>query len=118
MSNAKLTNSSSKKSQQQCLRRITVGALPLMHHVVERMQLPQILSKYISKHGNDRIDPVDSLLLIIYNLSLGKIPLYELDQWCNAIDLTRIGVTIPLSKTKHLNDDRFGVTVHGPFVNT
>lgn len=108
MSNAKLTNSSSKKSQQQCLRRITVGALPLMHHVVERMQLPQILSKYISKHGNDRIDPVDSLLLIIYNLSLGKIPLYELDQWCNAIDLTRIGVTIPLSKAKHLNDDRFG----------
>ena len=108
MSNAKPINASSKKSQQQCLRRITVGALPLIHHIAERIQLRQILSKYISKHGNDRIDPVDSLLLIIYNLSLGKIPLYELDQWCNAIDLTRIGVPIPLSKTKHLNDDRFG----------
>lgn len=103
------TGKASRKKQQarRALHRITVGALPLIHSIAERMQVRQILSRYIRKHGNDLIDPVDTLLVIIYNLTLGKIPLYELDQWCGTIDLRRIGIH-PSLKRALFNDDRFG----------
>lgn len=104
MSNAKISQTNQPKREHH---RITVGALPLIHSIVERMRLRWILSNYIRKHGNDRIDPVDTLLVIIYNLTLGKRPLYELEQWCDAIDLHRIGIN-PSSSRKRFNDDRFG----------
>ena len=74
------------------------------------MRLPQILSRYIKQHGNESIDPVHTLLLLIYNLAIGKAPLYELQSWSDTLDLQRIG--IPLLGNLW-TDDRFGRVLDG-----
>jgi len=103
-------NISNKKqpSTFTSLRRFTVGALPLIDRIARRMKLREILAAYIPGHGNDLISPVDTLLLLIYNLAIGKSPLYELDQWCASMDLQRIGIAPQRRKSGIFNDDRFG----------
>jgi transposase len=90
------------------LRRFTVGALPLIDRIAKRMKLREILAAFIPGHGNDLVSPSDTLLLLIYNLAIGKSPLYELDQWCAGMDLQRIGIALQKSKPGIFNDDRFG----------
>jgi transposase len=60
---------------------------------------------HIHKHGNDMIDPVQTLLLLIYNLVISKSPLYELEEWCSRFDLKRIGFA---GQNGVFSDDRFG----------
>jgi len=90
------------------LRRFTLGPLPLIHMIAQRMHLQEILSRYIEPHGNDAIHPVQTLTLLIYNLAIGKSPLYELEHWCESMDLERVGIARHSTKPRHFNDDRFG----------
>jgi transposase len=70
------------------------------------MQLREVLTRHLSCHGNESIHPADTLLLLIYNLAIGKSPLYELEHWCASIDLRRIGMNT--CAPERFNDDRFG----------
>lgn len=88
------------------MRRLQVGGLPLIYKIAEKIELRQILHKYIPCHGNEDIPTVETLMLLIFNLTLGKAPLYELDQWVQSIDFRCIG--IQKYKTVNFNDDRFG----------
>ena len=49
-----------------------VGGLPLIHAIAERMRLKEILYKYIPAHGNEDIPAVETLMLLVYNLIVGK----------------------------------------------
>jgi hypothetical protein len=44
--------------------------------------LREVIEHYLPTHGNDQIPVVDALLLLGFNLSIGKQPLYELPAWC------------------------------------
>jgi hypothetical protein len=88
------------------LKRLQVGGLPLIHAIAERMNLKAILSDYITPHGNELIPAVDTLILLIYNLTLGKHPLYELEQWVASHDWRCLGYE--QFEPGHFNDDRFG----------
>lgn len=92
-------------SQGQSLKRYTLGALPLLDSIAQKLGLRDILCHYIRQHGNETIHPVDALLIIIYNIAIAKDPLYELHEWCNSFDLTRIG--LPGAGVTY-SDDRFG----------
>lgn len=83
-----------------------VGELPLMKAIVERLKLHEILNDFIPKKSNEEVSPADALLLIIYNLAVEKMPLYELPQWVNSLDLRCINY----EKYRDVNftDDRFG----------
>jgi transposase len=65
------------------------------------------LSGYVRTHGNDHIAVADTLVMLIYNLAIGKDPLYQLEEWCNSLDLSR------LQQTGHgrFSDDRFGIAL-------
>ncbi len=88
------------------LKRLQVGGLPLIHAIAERMNLKAILSDYIAPHGNELIPAVDTLILLIYNLTLGKYPLYELKKWVASHDWRCLGYE-PV-EFGYFNDDRFG----------
>jgi transposase len=95
---------SSRKSKK--LKRLRVGGLPLIHAIMERMRLREILYAYIPRHGNEAIPAVESLILLIANLTLGKAPLYELEEWVGSLDGRCLGdETLPRGG---FNDDRFG----------
>ncbi len=88
------------------LKRHQVGALPLLHAIAQRSGLREVIERYVPTHGNDQIPVVDTLLLLGFNLSIGKQPLYELPAWVDAIDLGAIGYA---DYDPHkFNDDRFG----------
>ena len=75
-----------QSAKSRTLKRLQVGGLPLIHAIAKRMRLKEILYKYIPAHGNEDIPAVETLMLLVYNLILGKDPLYELQEWVESID--------------------------------
>jgi len=88
------------------IKRLQVGGLPLINHIAERMGLRDILYQYIPSHGNEDAPAVESLMLLIFNLTLGKAPLYQLEQWVQSIDLRCLGME--QYRGVKFTDDRFG----------
>jgi transposase len=91
---------------RKTLRRLSVGGLPLIHTIARRLQLRELLGEAIDSHGNESIAAADTLVLLIYNLTLGKQPLYELSSWVDQLDGRCIGYT-DLEQVR-FTDDRFG----------
>ena len=96
----------SQSAKSRTLKRLQVGGLPLIHAIAERMRLKDILYKYIPAHGNEEIPAVETLMLLVYNLILGKDPLYELQEWAESLDFRCIN-NEDYENVK-FNDDRFG----------
>ena len=88
------------------LKRHHVGALPLLHAIAKRLGLKDVLERYVANHGNNRIPVVDTLVLLSYNLTIGKEPLYELAGWVDSLDRRPIGYGE--LEAEKFNDDRFG----------
>jgi len=93
------------EATQRSLKRHLVGALPLIHRMATRIWLKELLNRHVRAHGNDQIPVVDTLMLLLYNLTLGKDPLYELQHWVAGIDPRAIGY--PSLESEKFNDDRF-----------
>lgn len=95
---------SSENERKLC--RMHVGGLPLIRTIMERMNLRAILREFISPHGNENIPSVETLILLICNLTIGKDPLYMLEEWVASLDGRCLGYErLPRGK---FNDDRFG----------
>ena len=99
-------DTSNQSEEDRTLKRLQVGGLPLIHAICERMRLKDILYKYMPAHGNESIPAVETLMLLVYNLIIGKYPLYELPEWIGSIDLRCTNA----NSYEHIsfNDDRFG----------
>ena len=70
------------------------------------MRLSEVLAQHVPSHGNDKVNIIDTLILLIYNLTLGKNPLYELFEWVEGLDMRAIGYSLDMSTL--FSDDRFG----------
>jgi hypothetical protein len=93
-------------AHSRSLKRHFVGGLPLLHRLAERIGLRSLLERYVPTHGNDQFPVVDTLMLLVYNLTLGKDPLYELQAWVSAIEPRAIGYRA--LEVEKFGDDRFG----------
>ncbi len=88
------------------IRRLRVGAFPLMSAIIDKLDLKTILSKHLRHHGNEKITTIDSLIMILFNIVTGRRPMYELSEWVSKIHPQCFGFEeFDLSM---LNDDRFG----------
>ena len=90
---------------KRTLNRLSVGGLPLIHAIAQRLQLRELLSEAIPAHGNETMAAADTLVLLIYNLTAGKYPLYELAPWVDQLDLRCIGYSA--FESVRFTDDRF-----------
>ncbi len=91
---------------KKSLKRFTVSELPLIYSTAKRLKIPDTLNTYISRYGNEKINWVETLLLLIGNITSGRKPLYKLSQWVETIHPNILG-TKPLDPVI-FNDDRFG----------
>ncbi len=89
------------------LRRKRVGEIPLLQRVAQRLGFDDILRAYLPPHGNEKVAAAESLLLLVYNLTSGRHPLYELAQWTTQFDGRLFGRDSELSEAL-FNDDRYG----------
>ena len=89
----------------ESLTRFAVSGIPLITSVSQRLSLKAILSAHLPTSGNKTIPVVDTLMLLLCNITLGRQPLYELGQWVGSIDPNCFG--LPAGNLGALNDDRF-----------
>lgn len=87
------------------LKKFKVGGMPIVNEFIERMKLKEILSGYLTSNANEKHSAVESLILLIHNLILGKSPVYELEEWIATLDPRCIGYD---KSPTCFNDDRFG----------
>lgn len=90
--------------------RFYVGEIPLIRKVIEQLNIRDILLKYIKPHKNERIPAVDSLLILLVNITCGRQPLYEIEQWANQI--YPVLFRYKSFEKGVINDDRFGRSLH------
>jgi transposase len=91
---------------KKTMRRLNVGAFPLMSAIIDKLDLKTILSKHLRHHGNEKISTVDSLIMILFNIITGRRPMYDLSDWVRNIHPQCFGLD-EFDGTV-FNDDRFG----------
>jgi transposase len=90
----------------ESLTRFTVAGIPLITSVSRRLRLKAILSAHLPPtYGNETIPIVDTLMLLLCNITLGRQPLYELGQWAGSINPSCFELQV--EDLKAFNDDRF-----------
>ncbi len=94
-------------STEHTLQRYRVAEIPLLQWVVRRLGIEPILRHYLPAHGNEKVAAVETLLLLIYNITCGRQPLYELPLWTTQLDGRLFARQSQLCESL-FNDDRFG----------
>jgi transposase len=96
-----MSSANSKKIVRQY-----VGEIPILQHIAQRLGIKEILAHHIPTRGNEKVDAVDSLLLLMYNIACGRTPLYELEAWTTRMNPRMFGHRA--FEKGLFSDDRFG----------
>lgn len=95
------------RSGQGTLRSYTVGALPILNRLLDRMKLEKILQAYLP--GEDRRTKVPTargLVLLVKNILLSREPMYGLGEWAARYAPDLLG--LEPEQVLAINDDRAG----------
>ena len=76
----------SDKRNAQSLKRYRIGEIPLLQAVSQQLGLKALFHQYLPAHGNEKVPAAESLMLLIYNITSGRQPLYELPAWTTLYD--------------------------------
>ncbi len=98
--------SSKMKKNDEKLKRLAVEGIPLITSVAQSIGFRTIISKYIPSYGNEKIAVVDALMILLCNITIGRQPLYELEQWLQKFDPQCF--RLKQEQLHYFNDDRFG----------
>ena len=83
----------------------TVGGVPIVNHMLDRLGLPALLSAALGE-GRTKLAPAAVIRLVITNLLLGREPLYALGEWAAHHDPELLGLSA--AELAAVNDDRVG----------
>ena len=97
------------RDNNEKLKRFNISGIPLIKSVSKIIDLKSIFKKYISSYGNESVEVTDTLMFLIWNITLGRQPLYELYEWIRGIDPKCHG--LDKQQLSSFNDDRFGRTL-------
>lgn len=101
-------------AHQYSLSTDTVGALPIVNAVLDRLALPALLAAALPPHdARVKLAPAATVRLVITNLVLGREPLYGLGEWAARFDPALLGLTS--QQLAVLNDDRVGRALEALF---
>lgn len=94
-------------TSQLQVRSLRVGALPLINHFFERMQLLPLLQRHLPPdRRNVRLDTPRALLVLVRNMLLSREPVYGIGEWAALYAPDLLGLTP--EEMQWLNDDRLG----------
>jgi transposase len=89
------------------LRSYTVGALPILDRLLDRLRLEPILRDHLPREDRrSRIPTATGLLLLLKNLLVAREPLYGLAEWAARHTPELLGLSP--AQLPSLNDDRVG----------
>lgn len=85
----------------------SVGALPIVNRILERMKLEEWLSSYLPRPDRrSKITPAAGLAVLLRNILLCREPLYGVGEWADRCAPDLLGLSP--EQTPSLNDDRVG----------
>ncbi|MFH1998459.1 MAG: IS1634 family transposase [Planctomycetota bacterium] len=99
--------STDARSKDLTLSSYTIGSLPLINRILDRIRFEDTLEGYLKPRGRQPKMPYSKvLLLLLRNLIIAREPLYGVGEWAalQAPDL----LGIQKRQIKNLNDDRVG----------
>lgn len=84
----------------------TIGPLPVINHIFERMAVAMLLGEFVRGHGKLKISHRDTLMILLRCLTIQREPVYEIAEWGERYEphLLGLGDLDPAV----LNDDRVG----------
>jgi len=89
------------------LRSRSLGALPVVQHVLDRLGLDKLLEQYVPQNDRRfRIQPATALGILLRNIILGRRPIYGLQEWAQPFVPALLG--LGPDQIDGLNDDRVG----------
>jgi transposase len=96
------------------LRSYTVGAAPILNHLLERLDLEAILQRHLPQEdGRTKVPAATGLLLLIRNVLISREPIYGVADWASGYAPDLLGLSEKLLTA--LNDDRLGRCLAGFF---
>jgi transposase len=89
------------------LHSYSVGALPLINHLLDRMNLEEILQSHLPcEDARTKIPTGRGLMLLVRNILISREPLYGVGEWARRYAPDLLGLTP--EQVAALNDDRSG----------
>jgi len=92
----------------------TLGGLPIVNAVLDRLGLPALLAGALAADdARVKLAPAVAIRLVVTNLVLGREPLYGLGEWAARYDPVLLGLRA--AEVGVLNDDRVGRALEALF---
>src|SRR5664279_5988587 len=92
----------------------TLGGLPIVNQMLDRLGLPALLAGALPDHdARLKLAPAVAIRLVVTNLVLGREPLYGLGEWAGRHDPALFGLRT--GNLGGLNDDRVGRALQALF---
>jgi transposase len=89
------------------LRSTTIGSLPILDHILQRMNLEEILQAHLPPEDpRSKLPVAKGLMILVKNLLISREPMYGLGEWAARYDPKWLGLS--LEQLLALNDDRLG----------
>ena len=89
------------------LRSSTLGALPVLDHLLERMDLERLIEAHLpAEDPRSKLPVAKGLLVLVKNLLISREPIYGLGEWAARYDPKWLGLAP--KQLSALNDDRVG----------
>ncbi len=83
-----------------------IAALPIINSFIKRIELRDLLARYLPSKKNLKYPHADAILLFARNILLERQPLYKLSEWAARFDPHLVGLGD--AEPSLLNDDRVG----------
>jgi len=90
-----------------------ISTLPIINKFLKRIELKDLLSKYLPSKKNQKLSHADAILLFVRNILIEREPLYKLSEWATRFDPHLVGLAD--TKPSVLNDDRVGRSLDALF---
>jgi transposase len=95
------------RSDQGTLRSYTVGALPILNRLLDRMKLEEILQAYLpAEDRRTKVPTARGLVLLVKNILISREPIYGLGEWAARYAPDLLG--LEPEQVLAINDDRAG----------
>ena len=96
------------------LRSYTVGAVPIIHRFLERLQLSEILERHLPREDErTKVPTATAILLLVQNVLISREPIYGVGEWASSYAPDLFGLSE--RQLSALNDDRLGRSLGGLF---
>lgn len=93
--------------QDVTLHSHTIGALPLVNHVLERLRVAELFARHLPPPDpRAQLAPLTALAVLTRNLVLARVPLYGLGEWARTSVPSLLGLAP--EQVALLHDDRVG----------